>query len=277
MSPPYLPAEAEVIERVQECRGVFTLRLGLSDAQARARYGFGPGQFNMVYLYGVGEVPISIVSDPEDAHLLDHTIRALGRVTRGLVALKAGERLGLRGPYGRGWPLVEAEGRDVVLVTGGLGCAPVVSVINYILRRRERFGRLVVMQGVKHTNDLIWREKYEQWARLPHTQVLLASDEGAPNWPYQVGVVTVLFDQAEIHWEEAIVMMCGPERMMQAAARDLIGRGVPETSLWLSMERNMQCAVGHCGHCQYGGRFVCKDGPVFPYLDVKPLFGHAGF
>jgi NAD(P)H-flavin reductase len=150
-------------------------------------------------------------------------------------------------------------------------------VINYILRRRERFGRLVVMQGVKHTNDLIWREKYEQWARLPHTQVLLASDEGAPNWPYQVGVVTVLFDQAEIHWEEAIVMMCGPERMMQAAARDLIGRGVPETSLWLSMERNMQCAVGHCGHCQYGGRFVCKDGPVFPYLDVKPLFGHAGF
>lgn len=277
MSAPYPPAEAQVIERIQECRGVFTLRLGLTDPQARDRYAFAPGQFNMVYLYGVGEVPISIVSDPEDPHLLDHTIRALGRVTRGLEALQAGARLGIRGPYGRGWPLEEAEGRDVVLVTGGLGCAPVVSVINYILRRRERFGRLVVMQGVKHSYDLIWRERYEQWARLPHTQVLLASDEGAPNWPYQVGVVTVLFDKAQIDWARAVVMMCGPERMMQASARDLMRRGVPEGSLWLSMERNMQCAVGHCGHCQYGGRFVCKDGPVFPYPDVKALFGQAGF
>ncbi len=277
MSQPYLPAEARVIERVQECRGVFTLRLELTDPGLRARYGFAPGQFNMVYLYGVGEVPISIVSDPEDAHLLDHTIRALGRVTRGLAALPTGARLGIRGPYGRGWPLEAAEGRDVVLVTGGLGCAPVVSVINYILRRRQRYGRLVVMQGVKHSNDLIWREKYERWARLPDTQVLLASDEAAPNWPYQVGVVTVLFDQAQIDWADCTVMMCGPERMMQASARDLIGRGVPEAALWLSMERNMQCAVGHCGHCQFGGRFVCRDGPVFPYPQIKPLFGQVGF
>jgi NAD(P)H-flavin reductase len=187
MNQPYLPAEAQVIERVQECRGVFTLSLGLTDTQARARYALAPGQLHRVYLYGVGEVPISIVSDPEDAHLLDHTIRALGRVTRGLEALEAKDRRRVRGPYGRGWPLIEGEGRDVVLVTGGLGCAPVVSVINYILRRRERFGRLVVMQGVKHAHDLIWREKYEQWAHLPHTQVLLASDEGALSWPYLSG------------------------------------------------------------------------------------------
>jgi NAD(P)H-flavin reductase len=277
MHNPYVPDQAEVLERIQEASTIFTLRLRFTDSQVHAAYRFKPGQFNMVYLYGVGEVPLSIVSDPEDEHLLDHTVRILGRVTNGLAKLKAGDRVGIRGPFGRGWPLLESFGKDVVLVTGGLGCAPLVSVINYLVRRRERFGRLTIMQGVKHSNDLIWREQYEEWGRLPDTQVLLAADVGGPAWSWHVGPVTVLFDQVELRPERILVMMCGPEVMMRAAARILLERGVPEQALWLSMERNMQCAVGHCGHCQVGGKFVCKDGPVYCYPEIKELMGVRGF
>ncbi len=273
----HVPQEVEVVERIQESPTIFTLRLRFTDPARHAAFRFAPGQFNMLYLYGVGEVAISIVSDPEDAHLFDHTIRAVGRVTRGLAQLKAGDRLGVRGPYGRGWPLALAEQRDVMIVTGGLGCAPVVSVINYVMRRRERFRRLVIMQGVKHSDDLIWRSQYARWSRQPDTQVLVAADVGATLWPWHVGHVTELFGKVEMDFPRAVVMMCGPEGMMQVAVDHLLERGVREDSLHLSMERSMNCAVGLCGHCQYGGKFVCRDGPVFNYSEIKALFGIRGF
>jgi len=271
------PLEAIVVERTQESPTIFTLQLRLGDAAAQAAYRFAPGQFNMLYLAGVGEVPISVMSDPQERDGIGHTIRALGRVTQGLAALRPGDSLGLRGPYGRGWPLQEMEGRDVVLVTGGLGCAPVVSVIHYILRRRERYGKLVVIQGVKHAEDLIWREQYDRWATLPDTQVLLAASQGGALWPWHVGRVTELFEQARFDPGRAAALMCGPEGMMRAAAEKLLARGLPESRLHLSMERNMQCAVGRCGHCQFGGAFVCRDGPVFDWGQVKSLLEHRGF
>jgi NAD(P)H-flavin reductase len=274
---PYMPWEAEVVERIQETRTVVTLRLRLLDPQVRAAYHFEPGQFNMLYLFGGAEIPISIVSTPKDEEILDHTIRAVGRITRAMVQLQAGDRVGVRGPYGRGWPLREAEGKNLVLVTGGLGCAPMVSVINYVIERRDAYQHLTILQGVKHSADLIWRSQYDRWARLPQTQVLLAADVGGPQWPFSVGNVTVLLDQAEIYPDDSSVMMCGPERMMQAAANDLMQRGVPDDCIWLSMERNMQCGIRHCGHCQYGPRFVCSDGPVFNYTEVEEIFGRAGF
>lgn len=271
------PLEAIVVERTQESPTIFTLQLRLRDAAAQAAYRFAPGQFNMLYLAGVGEVPISVMSDPQERDGIGHTIRALGRVTQGLAALRPGDSLGLRGPYGRGWPLREMEGRDVVLVTGGLGCAPVVSVIHYLLRRRERYGKLVVIQGVKHAEDLIWREQYDRWATLPDTQVLLAANQGGALWPWHVGHVTELFEQARFDPGRAAALMCGPEGMMRAAAEKLLARGLPESRLHLSMERNMQCAVGRCGHCQFGGAFVCRDGPVFDWGQVKSLLEHRGF
>lgn len=277
MSNPYLLQEAEIVERIDEAANIFTLRLRFTDAAAQRAYRFQPGQFNMVYLYGVGEVAISIVSDPQDEHLYDHTIRAVGRVTRGLAQLKAGQSVGIRGPFGRGWPLQQAQGRDVLIVTGGLGCAPTVSVINYVLNRRERYGRLVIMQGVKHANDLLWRERYAQWAQQPDTEVIIAADEGVSLWPWHVGRVTDLFDSIHLDPARTTAMMCGPEGMMRAAVHQLTLRGMDEMAIYLSMERNMQCAVGHCGHCQYGGKFVCKDGPVFAYPEVKELFGVKGF
>ena len=274
---PHLPLEAEVVERIQESPTIFTLRLRFTDPVKHAAFRFAPGQFNMLYLYGVGEVPISIVSDPQNEHLFDHAIRVVGRVTRGLEQLKAGDRLGVRGPYGRGWPLKLAENRDVMVVTGGLGCAPVVSVINYVIRRRDNFRRLVIMQGVKHSDDLIWRSRYSQWSKLRDTQVLIAANVGATLWPWHVGHVTELFDKVEMDASRAMVMMCGPEGMMQAAVDRLFEHGVPEDSIYLNMERNMHCAAGLCGHCQYGGKFVCKDGPVFSYSEARPLFGIRGF
>ncbi|HYA37293.1 MAG TPA: FAD/NAD(P)-binding protein [Candidatus Methylomirabilis sp.] len=272
-----LPHDARIVERIQESPTIFTLRLKFADPAYHTAYRFEPGQFNMLYLHGVGEIPISIVSDPQDEHLFDHTIRVVGRVTRGFAQLQAGDHLGVRGPYGRGWPLRLAENRDVMVVTGGLGCAPVISVINYVIRRRERFRRLVIMQGVKHSEDLIWRERYVRWSESPDTQVLVAANVGATLWPWHIGQVTELFDEVEIDARNAAVMMCGPEGMMQVAVDNLTERGIAETDIYLSMERSMPCAVGLCGHCQYGGQFVCKNGPVFSYRDVKALFGKRGF
>ena len=271
------PHSATVVARTQESSTIFTLQLRLDDAATQAAYRFAPGQFNMLYLYGVGEVPVSIMSDPEKRDGIGHTIRALGRVTHGLAALQPGDGVGLRGPFGRGWPLQEMGGRDVVVVTGGLGCAPVVSVIHYVLRRRERFGKLVIIQGVKHADDLIWREQYARWAKLADTQVLVAADQGAAMWPWHIGHVTELFDLARFNPDRAVAMMCGPEGMMRVAAANLLARGLPESHLYLSMERNMQCAVGRCGHCQLGGSFVCRDGPVFNWGEIKPLLEHRGF
>ncbi|QDZ27105.1 FAD/NAD(P)-binding protein [Noviherbaspirillum sp. UKPF54] len=274
---PYLPLEAQIVERVQESKTVFTLRLRLTDEAARNDYRFEPGQFNMLYLYGAGEVPISIVSDPGEPAVLGHAIRVVGRVTRAMAGLRPGERIGLRGPYGRGWPLQQAHGYDVLIVTGGLGCAPVVSVINYVLARRAAFGRLTIIQGVKHAEDLLWRDRYAYWATLPDTQVLLAADHGGPLWPWHVGLVTEVFDDARIVPERTVAMMCGPEGMMRAAVNNLLGRGIAPERIHVNMERNMQCAVGHCGHCQYGGAFVCRQGPVFSYPEVRPLFDTRGF
>lgn len=273
---PYVPMVAEIVERIDEAKGIFTLRLRLRDPEQAARYSFVPGQFNMVYLYGVGEVPISIVSDPLDEHGLDHTIRAVGRVTEGLACLQAGAQVGIRGPFGRGWPVDAAQGKDVLIITGGLGCAPVVAMIEYVLRRREQFGRLVIMQGVKHSSDLIYHDKYTRWAAMPDTRVLIAANSADAVWPWHVGRVTDLFEQAQLDPARTVSMMCGPEGMMLAAADALLAQGHDAGQTYLSMERNMQCAVGHCGHCQFGSRFICRDGPVFAYSEIADLMRVRG-
>lgn len=274
---PYLPAEAEIIERVQESPSIFTLGLRFVDAAHHQRYAFSPGQFNMIYLYGVGEVAISIVSDPDKTHMLSHTIRAIGRVTRALQTLQVGERVGIRGPYGRGWPLERAKGRDIVVITGGLGCAPSVSVINYIVARRPQYGHLSILQGVKHSDDFIFRKQYAQWQKYPHTEIYIAADQAGPKWPWSVGYVTDMIDKIQLNPENTLVMMCGPEMMMHTAIHVLVQKGMSEQDIYLSMERNMECGIGQCGHCQYGGLFVCKDGPVFAYSEIKELFKEPGF
>ncbi|MEJ2610324.1 MAG: FAD/NAD(P)-binding protein [Candidatus Thiodiazotropha sp.] len=277
MNDPHLPRSAVIDRRIQESPTIFTLRMQFEDTDAQEAFEFSPGQFNMVTLLGAGEIPISIVNDPEDSHFFDHTIRVVGRVSEGMSRLQPGDRVGIRGPFGRGWPVEEAVGRDVLLVTGGLGCAPLVSVIRYLIKRRDRFGHLHILQGVKHSDDLIWREQYDTWASLPDVNVLLAADVASKGWHGQQGLVTELIGEVNLRIDRTITMLCGPEVMMLAAIANLRSIGILDHQIWFSMERNMQCGIGQCGHCQIGPKFVCRDGPVFCYSELADFMGAKGF
>lgn len=268
------PVAAEIIGRRQDSATIFSLDLVIPD---QANFSFQPGQFNMLGCYGLGEVAISIASDPDDTSVLTHTIRAVGRVTRAMQALQIGDSLSLRGPFGRGWPLDRARGMDVVVVTGGLGCAPVVSVINYILARRSLFGQLSILQGVKHSDDFIYRQQYDRWQQAPDTRVMIAADQAGQHWPFKQGYVTDMLTSLQLNPLRTMVMMCGPEGMMLAAVNSLTRLGIPAENLYLSMERNMACGIGLCGHCQYGGLFICKDGPVLAWPQIADLYEEHGF
>ncbi len=261
---PLVPEPARVVERREPAPDIVVLRLALGTQDARRRFDFQPGQFNMVYAPGVGEVAISLSGDPAD-ELIEHTIRIVGRTTQVLGRVEVGEVLGLRGPFGRGWPLHEARHRDLVVVTGGLGCAPVSGAIDYVMRRREAYGRVTVLHGVKKPADLIHRQRFESWARQPDTRVLLSSDTPDGSWRGHLGVVTGLFEVVDFDPRRTLLFLCGPEVMMLSAVSILRRRGLPPERIFLSLERNMHCAVGLCGHCQLGPAFVCKDGPVFRY------------
>jgi len=268
---PYLMQPARIIARRTETEGIHTFRMRYVDPELRKSFRFNAGQFNMLYAFGVGEVPMSIVSDPTEPGIFEHTIRRAGRVTGVMVEWKAGDIVGVRGPYGSGWPVEDARGRDVVIVTGGLGCAPAVGLINYIFRRRAEYGELHILHGVKTPNDLLYRERFDEWRRAPRTRVYLTTDRPDKSWRYRIGVVTNLFDELEVP-PSAIVMMCGPEVMMRYAARSLMHKGIGADSIYLSLERRMECAVGLCGHCQYREHFVCKTGPIFSYSQVRQFF-----
>ena len=266
MHPSRVPMAAEVVSRLQEGEDIFTLQLRLVDPQQRRSYRFAPGQFNMVYLHGVGEVAISIVSDPEDFTLLNHTIRTVGRVTRGLEQLQVGDQIGLRGPYGRGWPMEQVIGRDLLIVTGGLGCAPVVAAIAVVEQRRSDYGHLTIIEGVRHHQELIYPDRFSHWQQMERTNVVLCSshDCAAP-WPWHTDRVTDHLGQVG---EDAVALLCGPEGMMIAAAETLQQQGIDDEAIWLSLERNMQCGVGFWGHCKLGSHFVCRDGPVFSWAEI---------
>ncbi|NJL16788.1 MAG: Ni/Fe hydrogenase subunit gamma [Nitrospira sp.] len=273
---PYVIHPATIVEKIREAEDITTYRLQLVDKEARRRFRFKAGQFNMVYLFGVGEVAISIVSDPDEPELLDHTIRAVGRTTKAIAALQPGDALGIRGPFGEGWPLEEVKGRNVVIVTGGLGCAPVVGAIEYIFRRREEYGSVKILHGVKTPHDLLYRERFDAWRRHSDTEVLLTSDQPDKTWRYHVGVVTELFEQVSIDPAKSTVLMCGPEIMMRLGVPILMKRGIPATAIYVSLERHMECGIGLCGHCQMGPYFLCKDGPVMRYDRVAQWLGRTG-
>ena len=273
---PYLIHPATIVDKIRESDTIHTYRLRIDNEDVRRRYRFLAGQFNMIYLFGVGEVAISIVSDPDEPELLDHTIRAVGRVTKAMAGLNPGDVLGVRGPFGQGWPLDEARNHDVVIVTGGLGCAPVVGAIEYIFRRRERYGSVKILHGVKTPEDLLFRERFDSWRTQPDTEVLLTSDQPGKIWRHHVGVVTELFEMVSIDPATTMVLMCGPEIMMRLGVPILLRRGIPDTAVYVSLERHMECGIGLCGHCQMGPYFICKDGPIMRYDRVEQWMGQTG-
>jgi len=235
---------------------------------------FLPGQFSMLYSFGVGEIPVSISSDAGTPDQLSYTIRSIGAVTKALVGRCVGDSIAMRGPFGTSWPMEAAKGGDVLLVAGGIGLAPLRPVIYHIARHRNDYGRLVILYGARSTKDLLFRKESIEWRKLlPDTQVLTTVDYGERSWRGYVGVVTKLFDFVSLRPEGTTTMMCGPEIMMRFALRGLRGRKFPEDRIYLSMERNMKCAVGFCGHCQMGPYFICKDGPVFKYPQMRHWMG----
>jgi NAD(P)H-flavin reductase len=223
----------------------------------------------MLYVFGVGEAAISLCGDPAETETILHTIRAVGSVTGALERLQAGDALGLRGPFGSSWPLHEARGQDVVMVAGGIGLPPLRPVIHHLLRHRGDFRRIILLYGARTPADSLYGAEIEEWRRHDDVQILVTVDCGDRSWRGPVGVVTGLFAHCAFEPRRTVGLTCGPEVMMRFTIREFLKRGVPEDRLFLSLERNMQCAVGFCGHCQFGPDFVCMDGPVFRYDRIK--------
>ena len=258
------------IQRVRrETHDTFTVELR-PEANAM-RPSFRPGQFNMVYVFGVGEIPISISGDPASPGTLVHTTRAVGAVTNAMSRLRAGDALGVRGPFGVPWPVELARGHDVVIVAGGIGLAPLRPVLYWVMTHRNEYGNVVLLYGTRTPQDILYRRELERWRARFDLEVHVTVDRGSPAWHGSVGVVTSLIPKAPFNPHDAMAMICGPEVMIRFTALELQRRGVPLSGIYVSMERNMKCAVGFCGHCQFGPYFVCKDGPVFAYDRVEDL------
>ncbi len=269
MTNPMQPVWCRVVERRQENDDTFTLTLtppGGTD-------GFAAGQFNMLYLFGVGEIPISISGDPAESDTLVHTTRRVGTVTRAMGKLKTGDLLGVRGPFGAAWPIEEARGHDVLLVAGGIGLAPLRPALYQLLAQRDDFGRIVLLYGARTQEDLLYRPELEQWRGRFDLEIFVTVDRATGDWHGNVGVVTTLIPHAPFNPGTSIAMVCGPEVMMRFTVQALRKRGVNADRIYLSLERNMKCAVGACGHCQFGPFFICRDGPVFRYDRVEPFLG----
>lgn len=259
-----IPTLYEVHSNKMETSDIFTLTLSSKD---KAHFDFLPGQFNMVYLHGIGEVPLSISSRVDHPELLTHTIRAVGPVTQGLQKLKKGDQVGVRGPFGKGWPL-EKTGCDVLIVAGGVGLAPLRAALYYLAFHRQKYKTITLLYGARSPSDIMYKNELKIWAHHD-TTVEVSVDRGDASWKGPIGVITPLIGKHVHDGENTLALVCGPEIMMHFATQELLKSKVREEHIYLSMERNMQCGTGFCGHCQYGPFFICKDGPVFPYKGIK--------
>lgn len=247
-----------------------TVTLDLEPAEGLPR-SFTAGQFNMIYVVGCGEVPVSISGSPLEPAPLTHTVRAAGAVTRAMCGLKRGATVGVRGPFGVGWPMEEAIGKDVVLIAGGIGLAPIRPAVRQIVSQRDRYGNVSLLVGARTPADLLYPDELSRWRARFDLDVLVTVDSADNGWRGDIGVVTTLIPRADFDPADTFVMICGPEVMMRFCVSEMRKRGVPAEHVFLSMERNMKCALGWCGHCQFGPTFVCRDGPVFRLTRIEPF------
>lgn len=274
LQPPVHPWVAHPVRIVairSEVPNVATYDLEFEEPEMAAAYRFAPGQFNMLYLPGYGESAISISSDPARHDLLSHTIRVAGNVTGQIARKRVGDYLALRGPFGSSWPVEACRGQDVVIASGGIGLAPLRPAIYHILNHRSDYGRVWLLYGARTPKDLLYPTEYESW-RGGGIDVEVTVDIGESGWAGHVGVVPVLFYRLRLEPKRTTIMTCGPEIMMRFVVFEALARRIAPENIFLSLERNMSCAMGFCGHCQFGPHFVCKDGPVFNFRQVEPFF-----
>ncbi|MFD5256351.1 FAD/NAD(P)-binding protein [Streptomyces bobili] len=247
-----------------------TVTLTLVPAGLETLAPFAPGQFAMVYAFGVGEIPVSVSHIA--GHEVTHTVRSVGAVSAALCALRQGAQVGLRGPFGTGWDLDRAMGQDLLVIAGGIGLAPLRPLVLAAQADPHRYGRQSLLAGTRTPDDLLYARQVHAWAtaRGP-LYCAVTVDRPSPGWRGRVGVVTALLNGARFEPENTTAFICGPEVMIRATARDLLQRGLPAERIQVSLERNMRCATGHCGHCQLGGVLMCRDGPVIGWDTAESL------
>lgn len=267
---PMLPVSYVVADKRQDLADTWTLELEPANGNGVAA--FGPGQFSMLYAFGAGEVPISVSGGGEAGGRVGQTIRAVGEATRALCSLEPGSQVGVRGPFGNTWPIREAEGGDVVVVCGGIGLAPLRLALNHLLENRDSYREVSLLYGARTPDEVLYPSELARW-REGGIGVATTVDSAPSEWEGRVGLVTKLIPDAGFEGARTTALICGPEVMMRFVSQALQDRGVPLDSIYVSLERNMKCAIGHCGHCQLAHRFVCKDGPVFPVGRIGTLLG----
>ncbi len=266
---PMLPRRYRVVRAWNELIGVASLEIApIEGGDVPA----APGQFNMLYAFGIGEAAISISGDHAKPQFV-HTIRAVGAVSQALTELVGGDVLGVRGPFGSSWPIVSETGRHILLIAGGLGLAPLRPALYHALRHRERYLDVTLIYGARSPDDLLYAGQLGAWSARSDVRVEVTVDHAPASWTGRVGVVTTGLDRllSRIDPASLSAFVCGPEVMMRYAVMSLLGAGVAHDRVWISMERNMKCAIGFCGHCQFGPSFVCRDGPVFRHDAIADL------
>ena len=268
---PMLPEPYRIERILKETGDTFTFEL--EPANSVGGIAFSAGQFNMLYVFGIGEVPISISGDPDKSGRMVHTIRAVGAVTKVMRTLKRGSVIGLRGPYGKGWPLEESRGNDIIIIGGGIGLAPLRPALYRLISEREKYGRISLLYGTRTPADILFHNELERWRGRLDLDVEVTVDRASTSWRGHVGVVTTLIPKASFDPLQTTAFICGPEIMMRFTVLELERRGIPSENIYLSLERSMKCGVGLCGHCQLGPCFICKDGPVFSYSKIKNITG----
>lgn len=268
----WMPAPARIVAVREENFNTRTLTTQFVDEEITKLYRFAPGQFNMLYVPGVGEAAFSVSSDPAQPGRLDHTIRRIGSVTRALWRMKEGGPIGVRGAFGRGWPMEEMRDRHVVIVAGGIGIAPLRPVIYALLQQPGYCRRLMLLYGCRTPEDRVYASELESWEKLDEIEVLVTVDNATGNWTGPVGVVTDLLRRIKVAARETVVLVCGPKVLNRAAAWSFLQLHVPPDRVFVNLERNMNCGFARCGHCQYGRHFVCSDGPVFRFSDIADIF-----
>lgn len=226
----------------------------------------------MLYAFGIGDIPISISSDVKNDKCYRHTIKIVGNVTRALSRLDVGQQVGIRGPFGSSWPIESCKNKNVVLIAGGIGIAPLRPMIHHLLNYRKDYGEIALLYGAREPADIVFMEELKQWKEQLGGRVYITVDVANENWKGNVGVVTKLISHIPFSLKNSTALLCGPEIMLRFSAGELLQKEIDASDIYLAMERNMKCAIGHCGRCQYLSNFICKDGSILPYEKVKPFF-----
>lgn len=265
----YVPSVAKIVkvEQLTALEKLFKIEL-----PADQSLGHDPGQFVEVSLFGVGEAPISISSSPSRSNgHFELCVRKVGDVTAALHNLKAGATIGVRGPFGHGFPVDQMRGKDILFAAGGLGLAPARSLINQVLDQRGDFGRVIILYGAKNPSELLFRDELEEWANRKDIEFHVTVDRPDATWIGNAGVITTLFKFVTVSPHSTVAVTVGPPIMYRFVLMELLSKGIPEGQIWMSLERRMKCGVGKCGHCQINNLYCCQQGPAFTYAQVKGI------